>query len=288
MAKVLEHILLPLDLSEVSKPLAISVAELASRHKSRVTLLHVIEEAMVIHVAAGYDVSSLIRSIEKNAREKLDKIKKLMMEKGANVVVYEDIPVGNPGTVISEVAEEVGATEIVMGSKGLGIFRILPLGSTVRETVKISRKPVIRLKTYKENGHVKVAYSPMLFRKILVGADRNTSKSMIDYAVNAASTDDGKVILAHIIEPPLEEPSYEVKNVFKYGEKAGEERGVEVEIVVARGRPDKMLTAIASQMDASSVLVGRTVERRLSELILGSTLDRLMTLCELPLIVYPL
>ncbi|WP_062662058.1 universal stress protein [Aeropyrum camini] len=221
MARVLEHILLPLDLSEVSKPLALSVAELASRYKSRVTLLHVIEEAMVIHVAGGYDVASLIRSIENNARKRMEEIRKLMEEKGVSVVVHEDVPMGNPGAIISEVAEEVGATEIVMGSKGLGIFRILPLGSTVRETIKISRKPVLRLKTYKEDGQVKVAYNTRLFRKILLGVDRNTSKSMIDYAVNAASIDDGKVVLAHVIEPPLEEPAYEVKTSLNMGRRRG-------------------------------------------------------------------
>lgn len=284
----LEHLLVPVDFSDVTRELVNAAANIANYYGSRITLLHVIEESIVLHVAGGYDVTGLIKNLESKARKSLEEIRDAMERKGIEVKIYPEMPIGNPGVVIADVAVEIGASEILIATKGLGLSRIIPAGTTLKEAVKLTRVPIIRIKAFKENGQARVVAGMPMFRKVLLGVDRNVSRDMVDYAFSLASKDEGKVVAVHVIEPPAVEPSYEIKNILKYCEKLSSEAGVELEAVIARGKPDKLLREILDQMGATSIIVGRTVERRISELILGSTLDRLIGIIDKPLIVYPL
>ncbi|MCE4603399.1 MAG: universal stress protein [Aeropyrum sp.] len=285
---VLKHLLLPLDLSDVAEPLVKVVGEIAKQYGSRVTLLHVIEESIVFHVAGGYDVTGLIKTLEERARRKLEEFNTQLSDMGVDAEVYHDIPVGSPGAVISKIAVEISASEIVMATKGIGISRILPVGSTFKETVKLAHSPVLRFKVYKDEGRVKLVSNIPLFKRLLLCVDRNVSKDMINYAFSAASRDDGKIILLHVIEPPQTEPEYEIRNAIKYGEKLSRDSGVDMEVIMARGSAEKLIREVSEQMDVSSLIMGRTVEKKISELILGSTLDRLIIVSPKPIVIYPL
>ena len=287
MRRPLSHVLVPVDLSAVSKPLALTAGRIARRFEAEVTLLHVIEEGLVIHVAGGYDVESLIRSLEERARRLLGELRGELEALGVKVRVYDDIPVGDPGAVIPEVAEEVGASEIFMASKGAGLERIIPIGSTLKAAVGLTRVPIVRFKvSLGEGGQPEIVAPDDPFEFILVGVDENASKEMIEYSVALAARSGGRLMFLHVAEEG--EPSQYVRNALRLAEKKASEEGVRFESLILSGSPAKVIAQVSEQLPVTSVLVGRTVEKGLVEYILGSTLDRLLKTVRKPLIIYPL
>jgi nucleotide-binding universal stress UspA family protein len=264
------------------------VSKVARRFRFRVTLFHAIEESIVIHVAGGYDVSGLVKSLEDSARKKLAEYKKRLEEAGVTVDIYPDIPVADPGVAIPEAAKEAGASEIFIASKGLGLSRVIPLGSTVHIAIKLSSIPVVRFKVSRgEKGQASIQASENPFSKILVGIDENVSKEMIEYAMRLAAKSRGSLIFVHVIEHG-DTVSPHVRNAFNVISRLAEVYKVSPEEIVVTGNPAKLLVQLATQLDASAILLGRTVTKSFEELILGSTLDRVLKLAAQPVIVYPL
>jgi len=287
LMRPLTHILVPVDLSAVSRPLALTSGRIAKRYDAEVTLLHVIEEGIVIHVAGGYDVESLVRSLEERARRLLGELRSELEAMGVKVRVYDDIPVGDPGAVIPEVASEVGASEIFMASKGAGLERIIPIGSTLKAAVGLTRVPIVRFKVVLgEGGQPEILAGDDPFEYILVGLDENASKEMIEYSVALAARSGGRILFLHVAEQ--EEPTQHVKNALRLAEKKASDEGVRFETMILTGPPAKVIAQVSEQLPVTSVLVGRTVQKSLIEYIVGSTLDRLLKTVRKPLIIYPL
>ena len=284
----LSKVLIPVDLSVASEAL---IRYVASIRKPRfdVVLFHAIEESIVLHAGGGYDVTGLIKWLEEKARTKMDEFKSALESAGFRAEIYPDMPVADPGGVIPEVAASINATEIFIASKGMGLARVIPLGSTVNAVVKLSRVPVVRFKVLhdKKKNETTILGGSEPFTKILVGVDSNASKEMIEYSIRLASRAGGKVIYAHVIEHG-ESPPPQVKNSFRLAEKLSSTLGVDSDFIVVSGHPPKVILQLASHLEATSILVGRTVTRTLEEIILGSTLDKLLKVSQLPLIVYPL
>ncbi len=287
MKRPLSHILVPVDLSAVSKPLALASGRIAKHYDAEITLLHVIEEGIVIHVAGGYNVESLIRSLEERARRLLGELRSELESIGVKVRVYDEVPVGDPGAVIPEVAASIGASEIFVASKGSGLERIIPIGSTLKAIVGLTRVPVVRFKLgLTEGGEPEVLTGDDPFEFILVGVDENASKEMIEYSVALAARSGGRLMFLHVAEQ--DEPSQYVKNALRLAEKKASEEGIRFETMILTGPPAKVIAQVSEQLPVTSLLVGRTVQKSLIEYILGSALDRLLKTVKKPLIVYPL
>ncbi len=282
----LSRTLLPVDLSPASDAL-VDYIKSWKRFNAEIMLVHVIEESIVVHAGGGYDVTGLISWLTKRAQAKLKEYREALEAAEIKVDVYHDIPVADPGSMIPEIAKRVGASEIAIASKGWGLSRVIPLGSTVNIVIKLSSVPVIRFKVVKDGDKARVLARDNPFSRILVGVDVNASKEMIEYSVRLAAKADGKLIYAHVVEHG-ETPPPQVKNAFRFAEKMSSALGVESDFVVVSGGPAKVLLQLASHLDASSILLGRTVNRSLEELILGSTLDKLLKVAPQPVIVYPL
>jgi nucleotide-binding universal stress UspA family protein len=67
----------------------------------------------------------------------------LVMPKLSNQIV-KIIKVGDPATKITEVADSIGASVIVMGSSGLGNSE--ELGNVTRKVLKLASRPVVLMK----------------------------------------------------------------------------------------------------------------------------------------------
>ena len=286
VSEPLSKTLLPVDLSPASDAL-VNYIKSWKPFNPEIVLMHVIEESIVVHAGGGYDVTGLISWLTEKAQAKLREYREALEAAEIRVDVYHDIPVADPGSMIPEVAKRVKASEIVIASKGWGLSRVIPLGSTVNIVVKLSSVPVIRFKVVKEGDKARVLAKENPFSKVLVGVDVNASKDMIEYSVRLAAKADGKLIYAHVVEHG-ETPPPQVKNAFRFAEKMTAALGVDSDFVVVSGTPSKVLLQLSAHLDATSILLGRTVTRSLEELILGSTLDKLLKVAPQPVIVYPL
>ncbi|NOJ28414.1 MAG: urea active transporter, partial [Nitrososphaera sp.] len=104
---------------------------------SRVFLLHVIEWAEETEEPFDEEMTT---KMEKEGRLLLNS---LVMPKLSNQVV-KIIKVGDPATKITEVADSIGASMIVMGSSGLGNSE--ELGDVTRKVLKLASRPVVLMK----------------------------------------------------------------------------------------------------------------------------------------------
>ncbi|MCE4602323.1 MAG: universal stress protein [Desulfurococcales archaeon] len=282
----LSRILLPLDFSRVSDALLDFAVKLASKYSSEILLVHVIEESVVEHVAAGYDVSGFVDELEEKAKAKLGQYADKARSQGIRARIYENMIVGDPAAVISNIASEEGASEILAASKGWGIRRLIPLGSTVRLLAALSPIPLIRLKTVKEGDNVKILGDPEeMFSHILMGVDSTVSKGTIEYTASLAAKTGARVTVVHVIEDRGDTGDLGfVDDVVSRISGAG----VEVSRVIVSGKPYKRIIEVSNQLEANSILVERRVERQvLREVLLGSTLVNLLNKANKPVIVVP-
>ncbi len=104
---------------------------------SRVFLLHVIEWAEETEEPLDEEMTT---KMEKEGRLLLNS---LVMPKLSSQIV-KIIKVGDPATKITEVADSIGASMIVMGSSGLGNSE--ELGNVTRKVLKLASRPVVLMK----------------------------------------------------------------------------------------------------------------------------------------------
>ncbi|MEM9556714.1 MAG: universal stress protein [Acidobacteriota bacterium] len=112
-----QHILLPLDLSEDHRRTVNVGADLAHRHRARLTLLHVIEE---IAGAASDDaeLGGFYSRLEERARERMATEEERLATK-RDLVVDAAIVVGKRAEQIIGFAADQGVDLIVMSSRRL-------------------------------------------------------------------------------------------------------------------------------------------------------------------------
>jgi len=281
----LERILVPLDLSPVSDKLVDFAGEIAARYDSELVLFHAIDSIIVEHAAAGFDPGKLISALEEQARAKLREYAERLEERGVKVTVHPEIPVTNPASGIVAAAAKEGASEILLATRGWGIKRLIAVGGTVKAVIKYSTVPVIAVRVVKEDGEIRVLGDPDLARSVAVGVDENFTEDMLVYAARLALRGGSdQLYLVHVIERGSEE---EARAILEKAARIVEREGVKPLKIILEGKPARVLARFAVPPAATSLVVGRTVSHRLGELILGSTLDRLLVEVEVPLIAYP-
>ncbi|TYO89429.1 universal stress protein [Desulfallas thermosapovorans] len=79
-----------------------------------------------------------------SGKDKVDKAKKIFEEKGLDVKT--EVISGDPANAILEYMESNGFDKIIMGSRGLGGFKGLLLGSVSNKVVSLAKVPVTIIK----------------------------------------------------------------------------------------------------------------------------------------------
>jgi len=283
-----ERILVPVDLSPVSDELVRVAGEIALKYGSEVILLHVIEEYIVDHVAAGFDPNKIISKLEEVARKKLSEYVEMLSEAGVAARMYDDIPVGVPSSVIAYVAKKEMVSEIVMTHKGRGYDRYLAIGGTTRGVIKLADQPVLVYKVVREGDKFRVLGGSDFAKRIVFAVDEMVNDEMIDYLVRLAQISKTESIyVVHVMELDMDEEKAK-SLVEKVASKIRDNVEAEVYAIILTGKPGRVISRFAKEPNATSIMVGRTVRKTIIERILGSTLDRILVEATVPVLVYPL
>lgn len=141
----LDHVLIPLDLSDASRMALREGLAIAASRSSRATLLTVVDTGFPYP-----DIFSFARPDEEYFRSMRDTVRTKLGEWLAEDNTYgvrTDIVVlrGKAKLEIPAYAEEYGAQLIVLTSHGAGGFRESMLGSTTEGVVRIATCPVLVL-----------------------------------------------------------------------------------------------------------------------------------------------
>jgi nucleotide-binding universal stress UspA family protein len=144
-------ILVAVDFSKYSEAALLYASQLAGCTKAPVTVLHVVHDPteMPGYYSRAFKKKRLGR-LEDVAREMLEQFVEEMRERHSTVKAIKDIEImlvlGLPVTRILEVADKLGASMVIMGSKGRSGIAHLMLGSVAEQVVRLSPVPVTVVK----------------------------------------------------------------------------------------------------------------------------------------------
>ena len=141
-------ILLAIDGSQEAGLAAQAAAELSKETGSEVRMTYVLPApaALIGHHTYSAEVrESVVEQARSEARQFLEGRAEQLRAEGAKVVDTH-LRIGEPDKEIIRLSEEIGATLIVMGSRGLGTVSRALMGSVSDSVVKHAHCPVLMMR----------------------------------------------------------------------------------------------------------------------------------------------
>lgn len=134
-------VLVPIDGSDNSFRALDAALLLSENLGAKVTAIHVMEEIPVLHIQSEKLLRQLLDAYKKERQVILTKCSEIATSKGLSI--NTKLLQGNAGSTILDVCEKEKYDLIVMGSRGMGKFRELVLGSVSNKIVHHSSCPVM-------------------------------------------------------------------------------------------------------------------------------------------------
>jgi len=241
-------ILVPTDFSEVCENAINQAAETASKIDFRITLLHVIDS----------NTKSILKKDGQGGdfiEEKLKKIaEKLAKEKDINVEIIARE--GNIFTTISEVAQEIGASLIFLGTHGkVGLQKLT--GSFALKVVTSSPVPVIVVQKRMIEGH---------FGEIVLPITSDAGPwEKTQWATHIANEFGSKILIYQLPGAKINDT---VKMITEYFDKNGV--NYTVDVAGKSSNFTKQVIDFATAKSANTIMIMTNPEKGLSTFILGS------------------
>lgn len=287
------RVLVPTDFSEVSESIIKWLPNLRELGLEEIVLIHVINKDHFDHPASGFDITRLLEEVEEFARGRLSKNVEALKAEGVKASYVDPIPFGDPEAEIAKAADEVGASLIIMGSKGKGWIKEIVFGSVTEGVVKRSRVPVlvikVRVKSVAEGRKEFDIPVKDIFTKILVATDFSPhSEVAYEYAKRVAKKAGSELLLLHVIEHREFVESYRrlvEKELTRLVEELASE-GVKARYLIKVGAPYKEIIRTARDEEITSIFIGfKGAEGFLETLVMGSTADAVLRYSTIPVLV---
>jgi nucleotide-binding universal stress UspA family protein len=159
------RILLATDGSEEAELALLTAVDLATRTDSELQVVYVAAPGPEATMNPAFAINrelweEALREVEREAREVLDKEVKKIEEAGGRVAQAHLriaqahlMPAGRPDKEIVDLAEEIDAGLIAMGSRGLGGIRRALMGSVSDSVVRHAHCPVLVVRKGKGQRH---------------------------------------------------------------------------------------------------------------------------------------
>lgn len=244
-----EHILFPVDFSIQSAQIVPSVQGFVKQFKAKLTLLHVVE----FPYATPGDVDALAldswnwSELEKGQRSKLNEFRWSYFTSGQVDVALRR---GDPGSLISEYANEMNVDLIMMPSHGYGRFRAALLGSVTAKVVHDTCCPVWT------SIHTDELHNPPYPCRLIVCAvdDLESSVETIRLAGLLAQDLESSLMLVHAVTAKEAATDSQIRSRIRELQRAA---NVSVPICLGTGHIDSVVTGAAKAHGADLLIVGR-------------------------------
>ncbi|MEJ7763662.1 MAG: universal stress protein [Thermomicrobiales bacterium] len=195
-------ILVPTDGSATSNQALLHALTLAGGG-AEITLLHVIEQAEPIRDLWGHVEESgdeRTRALLGAAKRDLDALRDAT-PLPAGVTVTDLVQAGRPARQIDQVASEIGADLVVMGSQGRGAAGRLTFGSVADAVSRSSGPPLMVVHT---GGNAASGVTPAPVRRLVVPVDGSeVSQRALPVAVAMARRQGVPIVLLMSVETPM-------------------------------------------------------------------------------------
>ena len=138
------NILVPVDGSDNSYRALDAALLLSEKLSSNVTVLHVMEQLPITHIGSEKLLSELLEAYKKENQDILSKCSEIATQKGLTIKTL--LLQGNPASVILDHSKKEKFDLLIMGSRGLGKFKELILGSVSGKIVHHSPCAVLLIR----------------------------------------------------------------------------------------------------------------------------------------------
>jgi nucleotide-binding universal stress UspA family protein len=138
------NILVPVDGSDNSYRALDAALVLSEKLGSNITVIHVMEEIPITHIGSEKLLNELLEAYKKENQDILSKCSEIASQKGLTINTF--LLQGNPASVILDFSKKEKFDIVIMGSRGVGKFKELILGSVSSKIVHHSPCSVLLIR----------------------------------------------------------------------------------------------------------------------------------------------
>lgn len=138
------NILVPVDGSDNSYRALDAALLLSEKLGSNITVIHIMEQFPITHIGSEKLLSELLEAYKKENQDILSKCSEIATQKGLTIKTL--LLQGNPASVILDYSKKDNFDLLIMGSRGLGKFKELILGSVSGKIVHHSQSAVMLIR----------------------------------------------------------------------------------------------------------------------------------------------
>ncbi|MFU8867011.1 universal stress protein [Natronococcus sp.] len=212
---------------------------------------------------------------EKRRKRAIRRYREVIEDAGFDVETH--VVRGTPHRRIIGIANTIGASLTIVGSRGKSPLENRVVGSTARNLARTTETPLLvnRIERAVDDPEVVRQH---LFRRMLYATDFSENADRAFEAFSYLRHATREATLVHVAtpkDPDLPEGDDPEKQL---GELAAqlEDWGIDVEIVVRQGDPAEEILATEAEVNPTTVLVGSRGHSRLRRLLLGSVSEELV------------
>ncbi len=137
-------ILVPVDGSDISYRALDTALFLSERLGSKITAIHVMEQVPTVYIQSQKLLDELLEAHKNESQKILDKCSSIATQKG--IAINTTLSEGNPASTILEFSQREKYEVIIIGSRGMGHFKELVLGSVSSKILHHSLCPVLLIR----------------------------------------------------------------------------------------------------------------------------------------------
>ena len=137
-------ILVAVDGSDVSYRALDAALFLSEKRRSKITAIHVIENVPTVYIQSQKVLDELLEARKNESQKILDECSSIATKK--RIVITTTLLEGNPASTILEFSQSEKYEVIIIGSRGMGQFKELVLGSVSSKVIHHSSCPVLLIR----------------------------------------------------------------------------------------------------------------------------------------------
>ncbi|HEY8401414.1 MAG TPA: universal stress protein [Cytophagaceae bacterium] len=278
----MDQLLVPVDFSDYSRHALEVAVYIASKTKSPVKLLHVVEAAYTPTVGVTGDIvfdDDLYQEYVKRMMEKAEKILKAYVEtlKSKGVIASWEVLAGRAYSVIADQFKQEGRGLIILGNKGVTDDDSFWIGSTADKVIRRAKVPVLTVKGKKGKFQIK---------NIVFASDFSEEASPVAKRVHQlALLFDAKIHLLMVNTPDHYLPERRSEKILKQFAEANQLTQYSVNTHYDETE-EEGIVHFANQIRADIIAMGTHGRRGLAHLIKGSIAEDVVLHSSIPVLTF--
>lgn len=251
------------------------------------------KEVVLAHVVTVTGAEGLGEMLLLDVAPRMERQKEMLESQGLTVVV--ETPLGDPASVLEELAESHDVSAILIGAHGKGLIQAMALGSVSTQLLRQIKRPMLldRL-DFADEGRREYSCRT-IFTRVLFPTDfSETAERAMDYMGKIALETGCSVTLMHVMETRKEDADssrrreeecwYLLESKKRRLERLG---ASEVSIDLVHGNAADEIVSRTKKGAYTTVVMGGRGKGLLTEVIMGSTANEVARYAELPVLFVP-